>query len=75
MDPAIVARYYQDVAGADSSIGQYIFPCSSGLPDLTFTIGGTGPVTLPGHVLNYHPLTDNPSSKLSNICPPCILFQ
>ena len=71
LDSAIVARYYQDVPGADSSTGQYMFPCNVSLPNLTLTIGGNGPVTLPGHVLNYHPSTSDPNSKRARFLNCC----
>lgn len=56
LDAPIVARYYQDIPGANSATvpGQYTFPCNASLPDLTLTISGVG-VTIRGNVLNYHP--------------------
>ena len=68
MESQIVDRYYQDVFGASSSSvvpGEYWFPCDTNLPDLTLTIAGNGPVTIPGHVLNYHPSAGDPSGGCS----------
>ena len=65
LDSAIVARYYQDVPGAnaDYNPGQYTFPCNVTLPDLALTIDGIG-VTVRGHVLNYYPYDIQNNSKL-----------
>ena len=67
LDSAIVARYYQDVLGANNvtASGQYTFPCNATLPDLTMTIDGGG-VTVRGHVLNYHPYDVEANSKPSS---------
>lgn len=64
LDPGIVARYYQDIPGANSVTvpGQYTFPCNSSMPDLRLSIDGAG-VTIRGHVLNYHPYDADPNSK------------
>ena len=66
LDSAIVARYYQDVPGANNvtDSGQYTFPCDATLPDLTMTIDGGG-VTIRGHVLSYHPYDVEANSKRS----------
>lgn len=65
LDSAIVTRYYQDIPGANSVIvpGQYTFPCNASLPDLTLTISGIDDITIPGHVLNYHPYDIAANSK------------
>ena len=65
LDSDIVARYYQDVLGANSATvpGQYTFPCNASLPDLTLTISGSG-ITIRGHVLNYHPYDIEANSEL-----------
>ena len=64
LDSAIVARYYQDVPGAnaDTVPGTYTFPCNASLPDLDLTID-TGGATIRGHVLNYHPYNIGANSK------------
>ena len=56
LDTTIVARYYQDIPGANNGTfpGQYTFPCDANMPDLNLTIGGIG-IKVHGHVLNYHP--------------------
>jgi len=64
LEASIVARYYQDVPGANSQRvpGQYTFPCKSSLPDLKLTINGGG-VTIRGQVLKYHPSDVKANSK------------
>ena len=65
LDSSIVARYYQDVPGAntDTVPGQYTFPCNVILPDLNLSIGGLNGIRIPGHVLNYHPYDIEANSK------------
>lgn len=64
LDPAIVARYYRDIPGAnmDTVQGQYTFPCDSNMPDLNLVIGGVG-IKIHGRVLNYHPFDAQANSK------------
>ncbi len=64
LEAAIVARYYQDVPGANSVTvpGEYTFPCNASLPDLRLTVNGSG-LTIGGHVLNYHPYDVEANSK------------
>lgn len=64
LDASIVARYYQDVPGANSvtTSGSYTFPCNASLPDLVLIINGSG-ATIRGHVLNYHPYNNEANSK------------
>lgn len=65
LDPALVARYYADVPGANTVTdpGSWTFPCSAPLPDLTLSLGGISNIVIPGRVLNYHPYNINANGK------------
>ena len=56
VDDSVVSAYYSGVDGAqnDQTQGGYTYPCSTTLPDITFTIGGYQ-ATVPGSYVNYAP--------------------
>lgn len=51
---SVVKAYYKGVSGAQdsSSLGGYVFPCDSDLPDFAFTVEGTD-VVVHGDLINY----------------------
>jgi aspergillopepsin I len=73
LDDDIVSAYYDQVDGAgyDNSQGGYTFDCSADLPD--FIVGiEEAKLTVPGSYMNYSPVSDGSSSKLSLVvCCPC----
>lgn len=56
VDDSVVSDYYSGVDGAqnDQQQGGYTYPCSTTLPDISFTIGGYK-ATVPGSYVNYAP--------------------
>ena len=54
---SVVSAYYKKVSGAryDSSVGGYIFSCSTTPPDFHFGVG-TATITIPGKFINFAPV-------------------
>jgi hypothetical protein len=53
----VCSDYWSQVSGAELYNGQYVFPCSTTLPDFPFTASGGATATLYGEYLNYGPLS------------------
>ena len=68
VDDSVVSDYYSGVDGAqnDQSQGGYTYPCSTTLPDITFTIGGYDAV-VPGSYVNYAPTDDSGTTCFGGI--------
>ena len=47
-DGKFVDAYWRQVANYKKLGGNYVFPCSSKLPDINVSIGSAGAVTIPG---------------------------
>ncbi|KAJ5200306.1 Peptidase aspartic catalytic [Penicillium cf. griseofulvum] len=68
VDDDIVSAYYKKVTGAkdNTSVGGYVFPCDTNLPDFTVTINGYDAV-VPGKHINYAPVSTGSSSCFGGI--------
>ena len=55
MDDEVVAAYYEQVEGAQQSpeVGGFVFPCTSGLPDLKVAVGGNYTATVSGKLMSF----------------------
>ena len=68
VDDSVVSDYYNNVKGAknDQSQGGYTYPCSTTLPDITFSIGGYQ-ATVPGSYVNYAPIDSSGTTCFGGI--------
>ncbi|KAJ6144738.1 aspergillopepsin A-like aspartic endopeptidase [Penicillium chermesinum] len=64
LSPTVVKAYYAQVSGASyaSSVGGYVFPCSTTPPNLTMKLGDSFTATVPGAYINYSQVGTNKTS-------------
>ena len=60
VDESIATAYYAQVTGAEvSANNQWVFPCTSHLPDLHLWLGPNYSAKIPGSLINYQQLSDD----------------
>lgn len=61
LSPTVVKAYYAEVPGSSyaSSVGGYVFPCSTTPPNLTMKLGDSFTATVPGAYIKYSEVGTN----------------